>query len=40
MNFGLTSDQEAMIDHVRALLDDVCDMAYVAKCDEACTPPR
>lgn len=40
MDFGITSDQETMIDHVRALLDDVCDMAYVAKCDETCSPPR
>lgn len=40
MNFGITSDQETMIDHVRALLDDVCDMAYAARCDETSTPPR
>jgi acyl-CoA dehydrogenase len=40
MNFGITSDQEAMVDHVRALLDDVCGMDYVARCDENMTPPR
>jgi acyl-CoA dehydrogenase len=40
VNFGLTSDQQAMRDHVRALLDDVCTMAYAAKCDETYTPPR
>jgi alkylation response protein AidB-like acyl-CoA dehydrogenase len=40
VNFGLTSDQEAMRDHVRALLDDVCSMEYAAKCDETMTPPR
>lgn len=40
MNFGISSDQEAMIDHVRALLDDVCGMAYAAHCDETASPPR
>ena len=40
MNFGLTSEQVAMRDHVRALLDDVCPMEYAAKCDETQTPPR
>src|ERR1700712_2066339 len=40
MNFGITSDQEAMLGHVKSLLDDVCDMAYAAHCDETCTPPR
>ena len=40
MNFGNTPEQEAMIDHVRTLLDDVCSMAYAAKCDETHTPPR
>jgi acyl-CoA dehydrogenase len=40
VNFGLTNDQKAMRDHVRALLDDVCPMEYAAKCDETCTPPR
>ena len=40
MNFGLTIEQEAMRDHVRALLDDVCSMDYAAKCDETHTPPR
>jgi acyl-CoA dehydrogenase len=40
MNFGLTSDQEAMIGHVRALLDDVCPMAYATRCDEEMKPPR
>lgn len=39
MNFGLTSDQEDMVHHVRALLDDVCTMAYAARCDETHTPP-
>ena len=40
MNFGITSEQESMIGHVRALLDDVCSMEYAAKCDETKTPPR
>ncbi|GAA5234575.1 acyl-CoA dehydrogenase [Verticiella sediminum] len=40
MNFGLTSEQQAMRDHVRALLDDVCSMEYAARCDETHTPPR
>ena len=40
MNFGLTSEQQAMRDHVRALLDDVCSMDYAARCDETHTPPR
>lgn len=40
MNFGLTSEQQAMRDHVRALLDNVCSMDYAAKCDETHTPPR
>lgn len=39
MNFGLTSDQEAIRDHVRALLDEVCSMEYVAQCDANATPP-
>src|ERR1700754_3889310 len=29
-----------MIDHVRALLDDVCSMENAARCDETLTPPR
>lgn len=40
MNFGLSSDQESMIDHVRALLDDVCSMDYAAQCDTEMRPPR
>ena len=40
MNFGLTSEQQAMRDHVRVLLDNVCSMDYAAKCDETHTPPR
>ena len=40
MNFGISSDQESMIGHVRALLDDVCGMDYAARCDETMTPPR
>ncbi|MES2183811.1 MAG: acyl-CoA dehydrogenase family protein [Pseudomonadota bacterium] len=40
MIFGLTSEQEAMRDHVRALLDDVCTMEYAAQCDATLTPPR
>lgn len=40
MNFGLTSEQQAIRDHVRALLDDVCSMEYAARCDETGTPPR
>jgi acyl-CoA dehydrogenase len=40
MNFGLTSEQEGMLHHVRALLDDVCTMEYAAKCDATFTPPR
>jgi acyl-CoA dehydrogenase len=40
MHFGITSDQESMIGHVRTLLDDVCSMAYAARCDEQAAPPR
>ncbi len=40
MNFGISSDQEAMLGHVRALLDDVCTMDYAARCDATMTPPR
>ena len=40
MNFGLTSEQVAMRDHVRALLDNVCSMDYAARCDADQTPPR
>jgi len=40
MNYGLTSEQQAIRDHVRALLDDVCSMEYAARCDETGTPPR
>jgi len=40
MNFGLTRDQEAIRDHVRALLDEVCSMAYVEQCDANAKPPR
>jgi acyl-CoA dehydrogenase len=40
MNFGLTNDQEAMLGHVRVLLDDVCSMKYAAQCDATQTPPR
>lgn len=40
MDFGLTTEQKAMREHVRALLDDVCTLEYAAKCDETKTPPR
>ena len=40
MNFGLTSDQEAIRDHVRTLLDEVCSLDYVARCDANEQPPR
>ncbi len=40
MHFGITSDQQSMIGHVRTLLDDVCSMVYAARCDEQATPPR
>src|SRR6195952_3814726 len=40
MNFGMTPDQEAMRDHVRTLLDDVCSMKYAEQCDNNRTPPR
>lgn len=39
MNFGLTSEQLAIRDHVKTLLDDVCNMEYVARCDEKAKPP-
>ncbi len=39
-NFGLSSDHEALVGHVRALLDDVCSMEYAARCDEQMKPPR
>jgi alkylation response protein AidB-like acyl-CoA dehydrogenase len=40
VDFGLTPDQQAMRDHVRALLDDVCPMEYAERCDNTRTPPR
>jgi acyl-CoA dehydrogenase len=40
MNFGLTSEQVALRDHVRVLLDDVCSMDYAARCDAEQKPPR
>ncbi len=40
MHFGFTSEQEALRDAVRTLLDDVCTMDYAAKCDATLTPPR
>ena len=40
MNFGLTSEQESMVSHVKDLLDKVCPPEYAAKCDETQTPPR
>jgi acyl-CoA dehydrogenase len=40
MNFGITSDQEALVSAVRTLLDDVCPMDYAARCDEEARPPR
>ena len=40
MNFGLTSEQLAMRDHVKALLDKTCSLDYVARCDESGQPPR
>lgn len=40
MSFDNTSEQEAMLGHVRTLLDEVCSMAYAAQCDETQTPPR
>lgn len=40
MNFGLSSDQTAMREHVKDLLDRECSLAYVAHCDETAQPPR
>ncbi len=40
MNFGLNQEQQTLRDHVKALLDKVCPLDYVARCDEQCTPPR
>ncbi len=40
MNFGLTSEQKAMRDHVKQLLDETCSMDYAARCDEQGRPPR
>ena len=40
MNFGLTSEQLAMRDHVKDLLDKECSLAYVTQCDEQGKPPR
>ncbi len=40
MNFGLTSDQSAIRDHVKNLLDVECSLEYVARCDESGHPPR
>ena len=40
MNFGLTPEQQTLKEHVKALLDKVCPLDYVARCDEQLTPPR
>jgi alkylation response protein AidB-like acyl-CoA dehydrogenase len=40
VDFGLTPDQQAIREHVRALLDDVCTMEYAERCDTTRTPPR
>jgi acyl-CoA dehydrogenase len=40
VDFGLTPDQQAIREHVRALLDDVCPMEYAERCDNTRTPPR
>ena len=39
MNFGLTSEQLAIRDHVKDLLDKECSLDYVARCDEQGKPP-
>jgi acyl-CoA dehydrogenase len=40
MDFSFTPDQEALREHVRQLLDEVCSPEYAAKCDEEARPPR
>jgi len=39
MNFGLTSDQEQLRDHVKSLLDNECSLDYVERCDTSGTAP-
>jgi acyl-CoA dehydrogenase len=40
MDFSFNADQDALRDHVRALLDDVCPPDYAARCDDEAQPPR
>ncbi|HET9903987.1 MAG TPA: acyl-CoA dehydrogenase family protein [Xanthobacteraceae bacterium] len=40
MDFSFTRDQEALRDHLRELLDDVCPPDYAAHCDAEARPPR
>ena len=40
MDFNFTPDQEALRDHIRQLLDEVCPPAYAECCDNEGKPPR
>jgi acyl-CoA dehydrogenase len=40
MDFSFTTDQEALRDHIKQLLDDVCPPEYAKKCDDEGHPPR
>jgi acyl-CoA dehydrogenase len=40
MDFAFSSEQEALRDHVRALLGEVCPPAYAEACDREARPPR
>jgi alkylation response protein AidB-like acyl-CoA dehydrogenase len=40
VDFEFTSEQEALREHVRALLDEVCPPQYAERCDNEGRPPR
>src|SRR5450830_1388429 len=40
MDFNFTSDQEALRDHVKQLLEEVCPPDYAERCDSVVKPPR
>ena len=40
MDFAFTSEQEALREHVRDLLDEVCTPEYAQRCDSEGRPPR
>ena len=40
MDFSFTPDQDALREHIRELLDEVCPPSYAERCDEDARPPR